>query len=149
MSRYHRQFYIDAPLESVWTLIRDPRRHTEWWPQAVEVRGERFEEGDEYVQVSRVALGIQQTTPHAIDRLEDLHEIQVTCQTTGRYARWVVTEARGGTFVDAEMGLEPSSFGFRLLDQTAGRYYLNRWLAEAVDGLRAAAEAERPSRHHI
>jgi carbon monoxide dehydrogenase subunit G len=144
VSSYQQQFFIDAPLASVWQLVGDPRRHPEWWPQAVEVRGESFEEGEEYVQVSRVPLGMQQATRHEVDRLEDLHEIRVKCQKTGRYARWAITEARTGTFVDAEMGMEPSTFGYRLLDQTAGRYYMRRWLAQAVDGLRAAAESARP-----
>jgi carbon monoxide dehydrogenase subunit G len=142
VSSYQQQFYIEAPVASVWRLVGDPRRHVEWWPQAVEVRGESFEEGDEYVQVSRVPLGLRQTTPHGVDRLDDLHEIRVSCKKTGRYARWVITAARTGTFVDAEMGLEPSTFGYRLMDQTVGRYYMRRWLLAAVDGLRAAAEPE-------
>jgi uncharacterized protein YndB with AHSA1/START domain len=143
VSTYHEQFYLDAPLESIWRLVGDPRRHPEWWPQAVEVHGERFEEGDEYVQVSRGPLGVRQTTPHSVERLDDLHEIRVICQTTGRYARWLLTEAQGGTFVDAEMGLVPKAFGYRLFDQTAGKYYLRRWLAQAVDGLRSATSSER------
>lgn len=70
----------------------------------------------------------------------------MSCKKTGRYARWIITEARTGTFVDAEMGMEPSTFGYRLLDQTAGRYYMRRWLTQAVDGLRAAAEPDHPPR---
>ena len=145
MSSYHEQFYLDAPVSSVWRLVGDPRRHVEWWPQAVEVRGERFEEGDEYIQVSCAPLGMRQTTRHEVERLDDLHEIRLICQKTGRYAQWVLTEARGGTFVDAEMGLEPRAFGYKLFERTAGKYYLRRWLDQAVDGLRAAASTARPA----
>lgn len=145
VSSYQEQIFIDAPVEAVWRLVGDPKRHVEWWPQAIEVRGESFEEGDEYVQVSTVPLGLRQRTAHAVDRLEDLQEIKVSCKKTGRYARWVITAAQGGTFVDAEMGIEPSSFGYRLFEQTAGKYYLRRWLGQAVEGLRAAAETEHPA----
>lgn len=145
MSSYRQQFYIEAPPESVWRLVGDPRHHPEWWPQAVEVRGESFKEGDEYVQVSRVPMGVRQTTPHNVDRLDDLHEIKVSCKTTGRYAHWRITEAQTGTFVDAEMGMEPTTFAPRLFDRTAGRYYMRRWLAQAVDGLRAAAQPTHPA----
>lgn len=144
MSSYHQQFYLDVPVNSVWHLVGDPRRHVEWWPQAIEVRGERFAEGDEFIQVSRAPLGMRQTTPHMVERLEDLREVRLTCQKTGRYTHWTLTEARGGTFVDAEMGFEPTSLGMRLFEQTAGKYYLRRWLAQAVDGLRAAASTDRP-----
>src|SRR5262245_18460850 len=48
MSAYRQQALLDAPLEEVWPLVGTPARHPEWWPRVIEVRGERFEQGDEY-----------------------------------------------------------------------------------------------------
>jgi hypothetical protein len=53
MSAYRRQAHLDASLEVVWGFVGTPSRYPEWWPRVVEVRGERFEEGDEYAQVTR------------------------------------------------------------------------------------------------
>jgi uncharacterized protein YndB with AHSA1/START domain len=47
MSAYRQQAHLEAPLDEVWALIGSPRRYPEWWPRVVEVRGERFEMGDE------------------------------------------------------------------------------------------------------
>jgi uncharacterized protein YndB with AHSA1/START domain len=41
---------IEAPIERVWELVGNPARHPEWWPRVVEVRGDRFQAGDVYVQ---------------------------------------------------------------------------------------------------
>jgi carbon monoxide dehydrogenase subunit G len=146
VSSYRQQFYLDAPVASVWNLVGDPRRHAAWWPQVIEVRGERFEEGDEFVQVSRAPLGLAVATPHVVDRLDELRAIRVTCQKTGRYIDWQLTEAQEGTFIDVSMGLEPRAFRYRLFDGTAGKIYLRRWLTEAVDGLRAALSSAPSAR---
>ena len=57
MSAYRQQVHLDAPLEAVWSLVGAPSRYPEWWPRVIEVRGERFEQGDEYVQVTREPIG--------------------------------------------------------------------------------------------
>jgi len=48
MSGIKRQAVISAPIDDVWSLVGDPRRHPEWFPRVVEVNGQRFEEGEEY-----------------------------------------------------------------------------------------------------
>ena len=137
MSTYREQAHIDASLEEVWDLLGDPRRHPEWWPRVIEVSGQTFDEGDQYVQVSRKPFGGQIQTFMAIDRLDDLREIGMTCQTTGTYARWVLTEAQGGTFVEAEVGMQPGhGLGYRVFDFAVGPMYFRRWVAQSVDGLR-------------
>ena len=53
VSAFRHQAHLDAPLEDVWGLVATPSRYPEWWPRVIEVRGERFEEGDEWAQVTQ------------------------------------------------------------------------------------------------
>src|SRR5688500_3757320 len=101
MSVIKRQAVIDAPVESVWSLVGDPARHPEWFPRVVEVNGHRFEEGEQYAQVTHSAFGTTQTD-FLIERMTDLREIRFACQKTGMYAHWLLTDAQGDTFVDVE-----------------------------------------------
>ena len=52
MSVCRNQALIHASPEKVWDLVGDPQRHPEWWPRVIEVHGERFDEGDNYAQVT-------------------------------------------------------------------------------------------------
>ena len=144
MSEHRQQAQLDAPLDVVWALVGSPRRYPEWWPRVIEIRGERFEEGDEYVQVTRSPTG--RTESHfLLERRDDLREIRMTCQLTGTYARWQLTEAQDGTFVDLEMGIEPRRLGDRLFDATVGRRYFRDWSERSLEALRRAARSERHS----
>ena len=138
MSAHRQHAHLEAPLEAVWGLVGSPRRYPEWWPRVIEVRGERFEEGDEYVQVTKDPIGTAQTS-FLVDRREDLREIRMSCQLTGMYAHWQLTPAQGGTFVELEMGMEPRRLGDRIMDLTAGSIYFRRWASQSLDGLRDAA----------
>ncbi len=144
MSEHRQQAQLDAPLDVVWALVGSPRRYPEWWPRVIEIRGERFEEGDEYVQVTRSPTG--RTESHfLLERRDDLREIRMACQLTGTYARWQLTEAQDGTFVDLEMGIEPRRLGDRLFDATVGRRYFRDWSERSLEALRRAARSERHS----
>jgi len=103
------------------------------------VRGERFEEGDEYVQVTKDPVGTAAETNFLLDRRDDLREIRMSCQLTGMYAHWQLTPAQGGTFVELEMGIQARRVGDRLFDLAAGRVYFRRWANQSLDGLRDAA----------
>ncbi|MGH2979637.1 MAG: SRPBCC family protein [Solirubrobacterales bacterium] len=138
MSAIRRQAVIDAPVESVWSLVGDPRRHPEWFPRVVEVNGQRFEEGEEYAQVTRSGRGTVETD-FLIERLDDLREIRFACQKTGMYAHWLLTDAQGNTFVDVEMGMQPKSTGDRVFDAVLGHLYFRRWLDQSLDALRRTA----------
>ena len=135
MSAIKRQAVIDAPVEEVWSLVGDPRRHPEWFPRVVEVNGERFEEGEQYAQVTKQSRGTVETD-FLIERLDDLHEIRFACQQTGMYAHWLLTDAQGDTFVDVEMGMQPKSTGDKVFDAVLGRVYFRRWLDQSLDALR-------------
>ncbi len=104
----------------------------------IEVDGERFEEGDEYAQVTRDRSGSTQSS-FLIERRDDFHEIRMSCQLTGTYAHWLLTPAQGGTFVELEMGMEPRHLGLRLFDASVGRRYFRRWSEQSLDALVQAA----------
>jgi hypothetical protein len=144
MSAYRRQAHLDAPLEVVWGLVGTPSRHPEWWPRVVEVRGERFEEGDEYAQVISNPRGNVEST-FLLERRDDLREIRMRCSLTGMYADWVLTPAQGGTFVELTMGLDPKRFGDRVFDLALGKLYFRRWSEQSLDALGQAAAGERES----
>jgi uncharacterized protein YndB with AHSA1/START domain len=141
MSAYRQQAHIDAPLDAVWALVGTPSRHPEWWPRVIEVRGERFEEGDEYAQVTKDPVGGRSETNFLLERCQELREIRMTCQLTGMYADWLLTPAQGGTFVEVEIGMQPRRLGDRIFDSALGRIYFRRWTSESLEGLRQAALA--------
>ena len=141
MSAYRQQAHLDAPVEEVWSLVGAPNRYPEWWPRVIEVQGERFEEGDEYVQVTRDPTGSVKSS-FLIERARDLREIRMSCELTGTYAHWFLTPAQGGTFVELEMGMEPRRFGDRLFDVTRGRRYFRSWSQQSLDALREVTGGE-------
>ena len=141
MSAYRHQAHLDAPLEAVWALVASPGRYPEWWPRVIEVRGERFEEGDEYAQVTKDLVGEAESN-FLLERRDDLRQIRISCQLTGSYADWLLTQAQGGTFVELEMGMQPKRIGDRLFDAAIGRTYFRRWSKQSLDALGVAARQE-------
>jgi uncharacterized protein YndB with AHSA1/START domain len=140
MSACRRQAMIEAPVESIWELVGNPSRHPEWWPRVIEVQGKRFEEGDEYVQVTRGPVGSAETS-FLIEQIDDLREVKLRCQLTGTYAHWTLTGAQGGTFVDLEMGMDPKALSHKLFDSTIGPRYFRRWADQSLEALGVASAA--------
>ena len=141
MSGHRQHAHLDASVEDVWSLVGVPRRYPEWWPRVIEVQGERFEEGDEYVQVTRDPTGSVRSN-FLIERSRDLREIRMSCQLTGTYAHWLLTPAQGGTFVELEMGMEPTRLSDRLFDKTMGSRYFRTWSQQSLDALRKATRGD-------
>ena len=139
MSACKRQAVIEAPVDAVWELVGNPSRHPEWYPKVIEVKGERFEEGDQYAQVTKDPVGSSKTD-FVIERMDDMREIRLVCQTTGMYAHWVLTDAQGATFVDVEMGMQPRTASTRFFDTVIGRMYFRRWLEQSIEALERVAE---------
>jgi hypothetical protein len=81
----------------------------------IEVRGEHFDEGSNYAQVTRRPIGSIETSMR-VEHLDNLREIHMRCTTTGTYARWLLTEAQGDTFVDVEFGRDPVGIGNRMFE---------------------------------
>ena len=129
---------VEAPVERVWSLIGDVNRHPEWWPRVEEVECNLLEEGCTYRQVTDRPGGAIETTI-SIERLDDCHELSVRCLDTGMYARFLLTPAQDGTFVDGELGVEPNG----LIERLATPVFVRRWIAQSLEGLRRAA-CEQP-----
>jgi hypothetical protein len=141
VSSYRHQAHLEAPLEEVWGLVATPDRYPEWWPRVIEVNGERFEEGDEWAQVTQEGRRRVETN-FLLEKREDLREIRMSCQLTGAYVDWRLTPAQGGTFVDLEMGIQPKRLADRLFSVAIGRSYFRRWSKESLEGLSEAASAQ-------
>lgn len=139
MSEVHEQSLVDAPVAAVWGLVGDPSRYPEWLPRVFEVHGARYEEGAEFIQVSRQPLIGRDEAHFLIDRVHDLHEIRMHCTISGMFVHWQLTDAQGGTFLDAEFGMDPARRRDHLFDFALGRRFFRRWLNEAVASLREAA----------
>ena len=139
MSSHREQAHLDAPADAIWRLVGTPDRYPEWWPRVIEVQGERFEEGEEFVQVIQTPSGRQRSTFHLERMDDDLREIRMSCDLTGTYAHWQLTPAQGGTFVHLEMGMQPKRFGDRLRDLAGGRAYFRQWSRQSLAALEEAA----------
>ena len=138
VSEVRHQAHLDVPIERVWDLVASPARYPEWWPRVIEVQGERFEEGDEYAQVTKDPTGTTRSN-FLIEKRDEMREIRMRCDLTGAYADWVLTPAQGGTFVELEMGMQPGRFSDRLMDLAIGRSYFRRWSKQSLDALAEAA----------
>jgi hypothetical protein len=120
---------IQAPVDVVWSLVGDPARYPEWAGNVLEVTGlATVEEGATYRQQGRTPIG-KSTTTFVVDDLDDLHEIRLRCLDSGYFAHWQLTEARGETFAEVEIGMDPAHLGYRAFDVVLGR----RWYRRLVD----------------
>ena len=140
MSAVREDAQGDAPVSTVWELVGNPGRYPEWFPRVLEIQGERYEEGGQFVMVSHHPI-VGRDEPHMlIDQMDDLHEIRMHCTISGMFVHWQLTNAQGGTFVHAEFGMDPIRRRDKVMDAAAGRRFFRGWLDEAVEGLRRAAE---------
>ena len=152
MSTWKQQALLEAPIEDVWRLLQDPQRYTEWNQEIVAVTGAptKIEKGATFDLTGPSPMGGKKmTTTFKVEEFDELHEIKLRCQTSGYYSRWLLTEARGNTFADVEMGVEPVS---GLQGRVAGAMHTKRYLRAAldktIDGIRTALRAaggERPA----
>lgn len=143
MAAHREHAQLQAPVEAVWSLVGVPSRYPEWWPRVIEVDGERFDEGDQYVQVTRDPTGSVRSS-FLIERARDLQEIRMSCRLTGAYAHWFLTPAQGGTFVELEMGMEPRRISDRLFAGTVGRRYFRNWSRQSLEALRRVTGGDSP-----
>jgi len=140
MSSWKQQALIEAPVERVWDLLADPSRFPDWNPDTIEVTGvpTRVEKGSSFDLTGRGPFGLKATMTFEVEELDDLREIKLRCQTSGYYSRWLLTDARGNTFADVELGVEPNGLEARAISAMHTKRYLRRTLEETIDGLRGA-----------
>jgi uncharacterized protein YndB with AHSA1/START domain len=134
-----QQAYIDADVGAIWDLVGDPNRHPEWWPDVIEVECADLREGCRY---RGVVKGFLTTDTHEllVERLDDCHEISIFCDGTGVTTRFLLTEARGGTFVEGYFAIEPNSIGMTVVSAVAGRRLMRSWLEQSLENLKRVAE---------
>jgi uncharacterized protein YndB with AHSA1/START domain len=142
MSHCRQQAFIEAPPEIVWNLLSDVDRHEDWWAGMVEVECEGLEAGCTYRQVETGPFGRDFGNTLTVERLEDCEELSIRCLDTGTFVRFTLTEARGGTFVDGEAGMEPARIPHRVWDTLAGKRFYRDWLAKSLDAMEDVAKAE-------
>jgi len=130
------QAFVPAPARTVWELVGHPDRHPEWWPELVEVQGKDFGQGCSYCHVTHNEREVSETTL-TVERLEECKELTVRCEETGLFMRWLLSDAQGGTFVDAEFGIDPENATEPdpAFDPETARAQLKRWLHSSLDGL--------------
>jgi hypothetical protein len=138
MSLCRQQGFVDAPVDVVWELIANPNRHPEWWPRVVNVECEGLDEGCHYRQVVKTPLGEDELDVLIEDR-DELRRLNIRCVNTGTFVHFELTGARGGTFVDGEMGMDPLGIRSRVFDAVAGRRYFASWMTETLEALQTAA----------
>jgi uncharacterized protein YndB with AHSA1/START domain len=146
MPSWRQQAVLEAPPSVVWGLIANPNRFPEWWSaNALQVTGPpTIELGSEFQQTSPSPFGRStMTTTYKVEALDELHEVKMRCQQSGWYSHWFLTEARGSTFVDVEVGIEPTALQYRLLFGALGKRPFRDAAIEALDGLREALAADR------
>jgi uncharacterized protein YndB with AHSA1/START domain len=146
MSSVRQQGLIEAPVEKVWELLADPSRYPEWVGDAIEVTGAptKIEKGSTYKQKSQGPLGLKPTTIFEVVDFEDLREIRLRCQTSGYYSHWRLTEARGNTFADLELGIEPFNTESRLIRLTITKGGLRELAGDSLEGLQRTLAGENP-----
>ena len=143
MSSVKERALIEAPVSAVWALLDDPARYSEWNEDTIAVTGAptKIERGSSFKMTTRSRFGRTPTTRFVVEELDDLHEIKLRCQTSGFYSHWLLTEARGQTFAQLELGVEPvPGLTGMLTGAMHTKSYLRRSAETAVTGLRRALE---------
>jgi uncharacterized protein YndB with AHSA1/START domain len=146
MPSWRQQAVLEAPPAAVWELIADPNRFPEWWSNtALEVTGPpTIELGSEFQQTGHAPIGRSTiTTTYKVEAFDELREVRMRCQQSGWYSHWFLTEARGSTFVDVEVGIDPTALQYRLLFGALGKRPFREAAVDAIDGLREALAADR------
>jgi hypothetical protein len=137
MPAWREQTLIEAPVRAVWGVVADPTRYSEWASDVIEVTGlAEVVEKATFEQVSSQPLAGTATTTFEIEKLDDLHEIRLRCQTSGYYSHWLLTPAQETTYVEVEIGVEPTAPQYRLYFGLLGKRYMRRVAEASVDGLR-------------
>src|SRR3954462_12229021 len=141
---YRHQALIDAPVGDVWEIVRDPRTHPDWWPDVVRIEApEHLTEGGEYVHTSKMMPFIDAVDAvWVVERMEELREAQFRCTMTGSYARFQLTPAQDDTYVEMEVGMDPTSLRWQVAKPLFGLQY-KRWVLAVLDALPAAIRSRQ------
>jgi hypothetical protein len=136
---YRHQALIEAPVGDVWEVVSDPRTHPEWWPDVVRIDAPgEVAEGDEYVHSGKVIPFLDALdSVWVVERFEELKEAQFRCTMSGSYARFQLTRAQDDTYVELEIGMDPTSWRWKVAEPFFGLQY-KRWVYAVLDALPSA-----------
>ena len=82
-------------------------------------------------------FGIPATTTFRVEELDEMREIKLRCQRSGFYSHWLLTDARGDTFAELEMGVEPlPGIEGKALAALHTKRFLRTAAERTLDGLR-------------
>ena len=143
MSEVRQQVLIEAPPNVVWALITDVNRHPEWWPDVEEVHCEDFHEGCSYREVIKVPLGTAERE-FVVNEATDCQRFRIDCVVSGAFVDLGLTEAQGGTFIDAVAGMNPIGVRYKAFDAIAGGNYFRKWLDRSLEAMKRAAASGAP-----
>ena len=138
MSEVRQQVLIEAPPNVVWALITDVNRHPEWWPDVEEVHCEDFHEGCSYREVIKVPLGTAERE-FVVNEATDCQRFRIDCVVSGAFVDLGLTDAQGGTFIDAAAGMNPIGVRYKAFDAIAGGNYFRKWLDRSLEAMKRAA----------
>ena len=144
MSVYRQQAHLEAPLDHVWGLVGTPTRYPEWWPRVIEVRGERFEEGEEWAQVTQDPGGSSVESNFLLERRAGLEGFFSGLDLFAAGIDSIELPLLGGAPFD---GLAEDLRGIRMSCQLTGMYA--EWLLTPAAGgtfvdLEMGMEPRRP-----
>jgi uncharacterized protein YndB with AHSA1/START domain len=144
---YRNQALIEAPVEEVWELIRNPNSHPDWWPDVVAAEGpEELAEGDEYTRKSKLLPFVDAVdSVWVAERMEHMKEAQFRCTVSGSFARFRLTPAQDDTFVELESGMDPTTLRWRIMNALSASY-LKNWIMDTLDAIPNALAARRKTR---
>ena len=146
MASWRQQALVEAPVEEVWALISDWNHYPEWNSDVVKVTGPptALARGSTLEMKTRGPLGLKATTPYTVEEFEEMHEMKVQCQVSGFYAHWLLTEARGNTFTEVELGVAPKKgLQAKATGALHTKGYLRRSVDQMIDNLRSALARDR------
>jgi hypothetical protein len=138
MSDVRQQALIEAPPQVVWELITDVDRHPEWWPDMIDVECDGLEAGCEYRAVEQMPV-LKAERRFLVEELDECSRFRINCLSTGTYVDFTLTEARGNTFVEGNVGMNPASLRYRVVDAITGRRYFTRWLQRSLGAMKEIA----------
>jgi uncharacterized protein YndB with AHSA1/START domain len=146
MASWRQQALVEAPVEEVWALITDWNHYPEWNSDVIRVTGGPavLEQGSMFDLKGRGPLGLKATTPFKVEEFEEMREMKIQCQVSGYYAHWLLTEARGSTFTEVELGVEPmKGLQARATGALHTKGYLRRAVDQTIDNLRSTLALAR------
>jgi len=146
MPSWRQQALIEAPVEDVWGAVGDPRNYPSWAREVLEVTGlAEVAKDAQFQQVTKMPFVGEEETTFQVEALEQMREIKLRCQKSGYYSHWVLTEAQDSTFMDVEIGIDPTAVPYRLYFGAMGKRHFRKITEDSLDGLRRLLSRREPT----